>query len=184
MNIMFAKFSAVIAVILATATLDTRARDAFAKPVTTQSVPAKPSTSKPVALPAGWSASLPNNNMVLVQIAGSSDMVILGVMDIDQPEQIATMLARQAFQGYTIESTAPAKRLDNGMFLATSQLTFDDGRKGLTIARAALRPDGKTAMAAIITANPNDMPGFQARVTGTTDILKALAAGGGLPAGK
>ena len=173
------KFSAAIAIILTISALGIVANPAMAKPAA-----AAAQVTNPVPLPAGWTASQPVNNMVLIQISGSADMVIVGVMDANQPEQIATMLAQQVIQGYTIASTAPAKRLDNGMYLVTSQLNFADGRKGLTIARAALRPDGKTAMAAIITANPNDMPGFQTRVTGTTDTLKALIAGASLPISK
>ncbi len=137
--------------------------------------------ANPVSLPSGWVASPPTNNMVAIQIPGSEDLVIIGIIDVNQPDKIAEMLASQATPLFTIAQTSPAKKLDNGMYLSTSQLKYTDGRSGLTIARAASRPDGKTAMAAIITPNPNDMPNFQTRVTAVTDIFKALAAGGALP---
>lgn len=138
-------------------------------------------SANPVVLPAGWVSSPPTNNMVAIQISGSEDVVIIGIMDVNEPGKLAGLLASQTTPSFTITETSQPKQLGNGMFLATSNLQFKDGRKGLTISRAGLRPDGKTAMAAIMTPNPNDMPNFQTRVTAVTEILKALIAGGSLP---
>jgi hypothetical protein len=137
--------------------------------------------AEPVQLPAGWTVAATQNGMATLKIAGSSDMALIGVLASGDAKKTATAIAAHVTSSYTIESTTPIQRLDNGIYVTIASLRFTNGQQGGNFVYAFPKPDGTTAITALITSALQNSERVKVRLQSLTGILDQLGQGRTLP---
>ncbi len=131
-------------------------------------------------LPAGWTVASTSAGMSEIHIAGSSDVVIAGILP-GAAVDIATLVASQTTAAFKIEAPFPLKRDGDGNVQSGATLTFTDGRRGVKFVIAGAAQAGGTALAAIVTTDAGNQAALANKVASMGNLFRSLQAGSVLP---
>ncbi len=135
-----------------------------------------------VKLPSGWTATAPVNGISTVTMTGSDDAGLYGIIETGDAVSVARKVVAMASPSvFTVEKMMPMKRLDNGINVAIASLRFADGRTGGNFVYTFARPDGRTALTALVTANIQDNAKFTAQLKSLNGIMRQLMQSGSVP---
>ncbi len=133
----------------------------------------------PVQLPDGWSASAPQYGMSTVSLAGSDDVVIVGLLGTADADKVVNLLANQKSEAYAIESVWPVTHDDHGV-QGGATLRFPDGRVAGNFVFASV-VTGQTALVSMITTDVQDATSLTAKMTQLGGVMKQLRNGATMP---
>jgi hypothetical protein len=131
-----------------------------------------------VELPPGWTAMTePQNGVFRVRIAGSEDIVLIGLVASKDAAGMATALAIPSAPDLKIESHTPLTKLDNGILSITSTVRAASGSRVAMIVLAFPKADGTTALTMLTTSKFQDVEQMKARIKSLSEIMGQFIQG-------